>query len=818
MTKKITQKLLIGLMACLGFSPGIMAQTDTITSNDFENCGVGYNEFGVYSDGSSDYFVRANGTSTDTNCTVSSASGQIAFTNTSGYYYTGEDVDRPTENPNTTGEFGSTALTSGVHFNDIDVSSFTNVEIVCSFAAYNPSPTVGTFENGDYIRIYIDKTNNGTYELLGAFETVGGGGNTYLSEDTNLDGLGNGTVLTQAFQAFTFSVTGVATTMDVRIEILSSGGSEEMAFDTFIVQGDAAVTSTTWDGATWDNGVPTNTVDAVIASSTALSSAIACKDLTINNGITFNLGANNLTVSGDVANNGSGITTTGTITFDKAGTAALSGNTISHESVVSVASGTTLSTSGLLTLTASSASSYGQLVGDGTVTGNVTVQGFLTGIDGSTARYFYLGSPVTNAALSDFNEGNTMVASNSATGTVWEWDASTSTWTAPSNISNTATSGQGFAMYAGTNTFGTFIRGTAGTIEVSGTVSTTDVLRALSYHDGQGSPTNGQGDTQNFVGGTSTNDTEGWNLIANPFPAVYDWDNQTIPTDMATAIYRYDGTNYTSYSQGAGLASRYIAPFQAFFVQLTANTPGNLTFSENNRVTGQGPSLGKTNSYVVDGVDLNIFDSNNSVNDYLFIGFDGNTSLGFDLEYDARKLLNGYGVPNIYTQFNQNTYSICRVSKTDGMTSFPVYLEHAIDGEQLIINAGLNRLQSYGTVKLEDLKTGNLHDLSLSDYYFTNDTAFKANRFILHFGANRSIGTSETELSSAWFAYDSESGISVNTGDLNKATVTVRNISGQLIYRKLAHDQITHIPLSTNGVYVVTVSTSNSSSSKKIIH
>jgi hypothetical protein len=69
--------------------------------------------------------------------------------------------------------------------------------------------------------------------------------------------------------------------------------------------------------------------------------------------------------------------------------------------VVQVNTGTTLQTNDSLSLIASSVSSYGQLVGGGTVLGTVSSQAYL---DVSTARYHYLGSPFTNATLEEFNE------------------------------------------------------------------------------------------------------------------------------------------------------------------------------------------------------------------------------------------------------------------------------------------------------------------------------------------------------------------------------------------------------------------------------
>ncbi len=232
------------------------AQTPIFTEN-FDNCASAYSEYGVHSDGANDYFLRTNGTNETIACVAptvadngfTATSGLPGFTNTNGFYYVGEDTDR-TENPNQSGgAFGSGPNSAGVHFNDIDVSGYTNVQIKCSFAARNDDPTVGTFELGDGIRIFVDKTNNGTYELIASFaivETPELFGNQYLSLDTDFDGYGEGTILTSAFQEFTFDIAG-ATTMDVRIELVSTGSFEEVAFDTFVVQGTAAASLSAGD-------------------------------------------------------------------------------------------------------------------------------------------------------------------------------------------------------------------------------------------------------------------------------------------------------------------------------------------------------------------------------------------------------------------------------------------------------------------------------------------------------------------------------------------------------------------------------------------
>ncbi len=66
----------------------------------------------------------------------------------------------------------------------------------------------------------------------------------------------------------------------------------------------ASPTSTTYT-ASWSNGTPTATLDALIDGNLTTSSDLACKDLTINSGKTLTIGAGKkLTVAGNLINNG----------------------------------------------------------------------------------------------------------------------------------------------------------------------------------------------------------------------------------------------------------------------------------------------------------------------------------------------------------------------------------------------------------------------------------------------------------------------------------------------------------------------------------
>ncbi|HCQ16437.1 MAG TPA: hypothetical protein DIU20_09260, partial [Cryomorphaceae bacterium] len=499
------------------------------------------------------------------------------------------------------------------------------------------------------------------------------------------------------------------------------------------------------------------------------------------------------------------ISGSGTLVFDNSGqTLNLNDISLNMEGVVEVTSGTTLQTNNSLTLTASSASSYGQIIGDGTVLGNVTSQAWM---DVSSARYHYLGVPFTDATLEEFNEGQTMVAANSSQGTVWQWNANTASWEAPSSLSDVATNGKGYAMYAGTNTYGTFLMNGNGVSELDGTVANGDIAVTLDYNNGQSS-------SVGFTGGTTQADTEGWNFLANPYPSQYDWNGQSLFGGIYNALYVSKGGSYASYVSGVGTngGTQYLAPFQGFWVQTTNAVPGNFIFEQDQRVTAPSTSLMKTST--VDGIWLTVSDSSSS--DELFIGFDHQATLGFDARLDARKLLNKNDIPNLYTSGNGEAFSITRVAPNT-QTSFPLKLDNVADGRQLSLTLNTDQLLSYNTVVLEDKMLSVLHDLKASDYSFIQNEAYGPNRFVLHF-SSPSIGVEEVASAQHWYAYATEDGIEVRLGELKNASIKVYDLSGRIIHYLEHQEGVARIPTNqTRQLYVVKVTSSFASGTQKII-
>ncbi len=696
----------------------------------------------------------------------------------------------------------------------VDINGYTNVTF--SFDLREE----GDIENSDYVNVEYSTNNGATYtrvvrqpyQFTYTGDTILSGGN-YIYDDADFSTAANNTI--------NVSESGLSgSSFILKITLRNNSSSEYMMVDNVSIQGTAAG-PTTWNGSSWSNGAPDANTDAVIDGNVAPGS-FTCKDLTINSSRALVFGTNQtVTVSGtSVTNNGFGFIAadaSGSVVFDNDGnTITLSGNNHSFRGVITVSGTTALKTNGLITLTAPSPSSSGQLTGTGTVNDAISMQAFL---DASTGRYFYLGSPFTDATLSDFNEpASTMVSSNSSQGTAWEWDAANAEWdpagtAAGTGLSATATRGRGYAMYAGMNgSFGPFLiddGDRTGTVTITGTINNdATVSTPLSYNDGQAS-------SMSFVGGSGVSATEGWNLVANPYAAIYDWDGQTIPTDMSSAIYRFNGTNYTSYAKGAGTASRYIAPMQAFFVQLTANTPGNLTFDRDNRVTGQSATLAKTAHYTVDFAALHIEGLAGDVYDDVYIGFQSSSTIGFDKDWDARKLLNRGNAPNFYVSFGPDAYSICRVPFT-GPRSFPLSLDYKQDGDAMTITLDQSRLQSFGKVYLEDRKLGTMHDLSLGHYNFIQDNTYGPNRFIVHF-SQPTIGVEEPQEQAVVYGYVNDEGLHVDLGILHNASVEIYNLAGQLIERGNELNGRASFAVEQSGLYIVKVEAGNFTKSLKVI-
>ncbi len=159
-----------------------------------------------------------------------------------------------------------------------------------------------------------------------------------------------------------------------------------------------------------------------------------------------------------------------TLTNSRSLTVGNSGGTltIDPDTYLTTVSGTSLSLNGCTATLQANASSMGQMQVLGSVSGTYTAHREIY-IEASSPRYYNLSTGVIGAALNTLPEsGATIVANSGATGSVWYWDATSSLWTAPANLTNVQAPSKGFLVFAGSSSGADFLRTGDGTITAEG--------------------------------------------------------------------------------------------------------------------------------------------------------------------------------------------------------------------------------------------------------------------------------------------------------------------------------------------------------------
>lgn len=425
-------------------------------------------------------------------------------------------------------------------------------------------------------------------------------------------------------------------------------------------------------------------------------------------------------------------------------------------------------------------------------------------------RWVDMSTALTGANLSNLAEpGASIVFDVEGIGSAFEWDASIANWVQSSASGNDPTHGN--RIYLGTRGAGgsdIFLRDGSGTVSENTTdFQTASTSRAMYYNDGQNT-------TATFVGGTALSDTEGWNFIANPFLANYDWDAAfpSLDAEIRKVYYVWNGTNYVNRNAaGVGAAGQYIAPGQGFWIQVDATWTSGDPFPldiANIDPTGSGSFL-KTNG-TEDFVSIQVSELDGPYKDEVFMQFSTILSDEFEGGYDAVNLMNAPMVPNLSILGAQGHFSTFATS--DKNKTYTLNFSDEEDGQQLFFSLNDDALLSHNYVYIEDIKTGTIAELSNEgSYTFTNDINFKDGRFKLHFGKTRS--EIPLESGDSFFAYLNENNlvVSINTSSLAPVNLSVTDIQGRTVIStqlEMSDEIKIENLILPQGVYVVSVSQS----------
>lgn len=197
----------------------------TLLIEDFEDATVEYTlSHPEASDGQSDYWIRTNGTNISPTVELDNEQGS--------YFFGGQDLDANDvgdDDPNISSDIGI------MTFPNIDISTFTDLQ----FSIFIAEDDNGTIENWDgnsqfKVEYSID---GGTLTEIFRIEAAGGT-NTEPKVDTDFDGIGDGTAITNAFQQFSANISGTGSSLELVITISHlSDGEEDIAFDEVKITG-----------------------------------------------------------------------------------------------------------------------------------------------------------------------------------------------------------------------------------------------------------------------------------------------------------------------------------------------------------------------------------------------------------------------------------------------------------------------------------------------------------------------------------------------------------------------------------------------------
>lgn len=545
----------------------------------------------------------------------------------------------------------------------------------------------------------------------------------------------------------------------------SGGGASPLSTTNFI--GSTAQTMTAASGFTYHDVNITNSAGVTVGSdltSTNLTGSLsvvsgilsnggftvggsAAETFSVSAGATFELtdasgtmptgfGTTTLPANSTVAYNRSGAqdvtgTTYSNLSIGGTGTKSLAGSTtISRELIVTSALNTNSNTC-ILQSTSSSSAAIGN--SSGTITGNVTVQRHVAALAAVTTfgHWFMLASPLANSQsnIEDWNTEFDMTGftgtedPTSSFGSVYFYEESTAGtkdlgYTLPANTTDNLVNGRGYFAFLGSDSKGTMPK----TIDVVGAPFMGSTSLSASF-------------TNNAAG------TEiGWNLLGNPYAAPVTWTN-TARSGIAGAS---GGVGYVLDNTGdydlMPSDRTILASGEAFWVQTSA--AGSVAFEQVDKASADSDPF--HSALAVPHPDfahplriwLNVGARETKATVYL----NENATENYDLDYDAQKLGNVYGLVDIATVADNRDLALNFLPETAGSgIEVPIRVSQPYPAGATntynISFTGVDYFHQHGyCLILEDRETGTFTsiDTDSSGYGVSMSDTTNAPRFFLH--------------------------------------------------------------------------------------
>lgn len=334
----------------------------------------------------------------------------------------------------------------------------------------------------------------------------------------------------------------------------------------------------------------------------------------------------------------------------------------------------------------------------------------------------------------------------------------------------------------------------------------------------------------------SGNAKSGFNLIGNPYPSFLDWNAVTLTADVMPTIWirSFSGSamGFDTYNSatGAGVSSngnnvtRYIAPMQAFWVEVNASSTISVTnamrYTQDQTTNGnklKAPSVNTTAQQL-----LRLQVTNGANSDEAIIAFNANALDAYD-RYDSHKMLNDeVSIPEIYTYAGDHQLAI------NCMNSMILNKEYALGFSTAETNTfeikatEINNFDTGTKAILKDKLLNQETELTVGTaYFFASDAATGSDRFSIIFRAAGDVTGVDADKEQNILVYrNGNDRITVVCNAVldNSSSVSVYNAVGQKLTRQKLTGATTVINAAfTPGVYMVVVNNAGKQQTSKMV-
>ena len=553
-----------------------------------------------------------------------------------------------------------------------------------------------------------------------------------------------------------------------------------------IQEGETCQTTTTWDGLSWDNGTPTDTTRAIIDGNynTATDGNIETCILEVEAGATLTIGALSYA---DIKNNVI-VNTGGTIDI------------LDDGSLRQQEDGSQAVNNGTIRVFKETPSLNNR---DFMIVGSPMTASTKTGVFPSAVQF-------RNHLTGNFNADPDVTAEDGAA--LNFADAEGDNWLA---YTGSLTNGEGYLVMPQTS-------------------PTVPDGQTYMFEFNQGTLNNGIVNIPVLFGDDS-NDSP--NVLSNPYASaidadlwlaensglatvIYLWDHATAPS---VTYPGYNGANYdmgdiSTYSTGSGgvagnggiIPDGYLASGQGFAIKALA--AGTAEFNNSMRVTGNNTGFKSSPASPVgrDRIWLNVESREYGLKSQTLIAFVEGASSTYETTYDATRLATPV---SIYSKLSTGEeLSIQGLEAFDLEQRVNLGFRSQIEAPE-IFTISIERLERYlmteqTQVYLEDRQTGDIINLSETNYSFRSDSGNFADRFTLLFN-EKALNVDDYQLSGfSIYPNPAENSVTIDFGTNTPKSAFIYDISGRMVLTHSGIDQQTitvDVSRLNSGIYFVKV-------------